>query len=509
MCCIKMQKNVLEYLENTAMLFPDRIAYQTQTESLTFKDVLIQSKKIGTFIAQKVCYGKPIIVIGDKNLQTIVTFISVIYAGCYYVPLDTDLPDARLKIILDLVEPALIITNNENYEVIKEKYIKNSVICFYEVQRTEINEDELLLRRDKQLDLDPIYIIFTSGSTGTPKGVVISHRATIYCIDVFAKMFNVSADDVFGNQAPLNYISAVRDIYLPLKCGAKTVLIPKTLFSTPVKLFEYINENKITTICWVASVLSLCAELNVFNEIISYTVKKVFFSGSVLPCKHLRIWQKVFINAMFINHYGPTETTSSCNYYNVDHLVNEDEILPIGKVFENAEVFLLNENNYEVPKGEIGEICVRSPGLALGYLKDKEKTDSSFIINPLNTLYPELIYKTGDLGSIGSDGLMYFHGRCDSQIKHMGYRIELGEIEYTAASMKEVNRCCCFYQENKEMIWLFFTGNTESKELSLYLRTLLSGYMIPRKFVKLDDMPVLSNGKIDMGVLKKMMEENK
>jgi len=502
-----MQKNVLEYLENAVKLFPDKIAYQTQTDSISFIQVYQTAKKIGTFISQKIRYGCPVVVIGDKNIETIVTYLGIIYAGCYYIPLNIELPEARLFMILKMVEPVLIITNNDILNNLKEKKYPYHILSYEEAQKAETNEDVILTRRNKQLDTDPLYVIFTSGSSGTPKGVVTSHRSVIYCIDVFAKTFNINSDDILGNQSPLDYISAVRDIYLPLHVGAKTVLIQKSLFSTPKKLFNYINDNKITTICWVAPALSLCAELGVFNEISLNTVKKVFFAGSVLPSKHLRIWQENLANSIFINHYGPTEITSSCNYYNVDHIFKDTDILPIGKVFDNADVLLLDEEHDEVAVDEIGEICVRSPGLALGYFNDKEKTDEYFIINPLNSVYPELIYKTGDLGSIGTDGQMYFHGRKDSQIKHMGHRIELGEIESNASSMQEISRCSCLYQESKEMIWLFYVGDTDNKKLSIYLRNLLPSFMIPRKFVKLDVMPVLANGKTDMTALKKMMEE--
>jgi len=502
-----MQKNVLEYLETIVDIFPDRIVYQSQADSISFLEVLRTARKLGSLIAKKTTCGQPVAVIADKNIQTPVIYLGIAYAGCYYIPLSTDLPDLRIQAILDFVKPALILTDDENFDSVKSKNYPYPVVCYREAGQIEIDEAELKLRHRKQLDTDPFYVIFTSGSSGIPKGVITSHRSVINYIDVFVETFGIGSDDVLGNQAPLDYIAAIRDIYIPLKTGAKTVMIPKSLFSTPVKLFTFVNENKITTICWVAPALSLCNELGVFKETKLNTVTKVFFTGSIMPCKHLKVWQKNLPNALFVNHYGPTEITASCSYYIVDHPVTETEVLPIGCSFNNADVFLLSDQGDEVPMGKTGEICVRGTGLALGYYKDKAKTDEFFVANPLNGTHSERIYKTGDLGSMGTDGMIRFHGRKDFQIKHMGHRIELGEIESTANSMQKIRRCCCLYQETKSVIWLFFTGDTDSKELSIYLRQRLPGYMIPRKFIKLDEMPILTNGKTDVNALKKMMEE--
>ncbi len=162
---------------------------------------------------------------------------------------------------------------------------------------------------------------------------------------------------------------------------------------------------------------------------------------------------------------------------------------------------LLNEDNTATPAGETGEICVLGPCLALGYYGDAQRTAKCFIQNPLNPNYREILYKTGDLGRIREDGLLEFGGRKDRQVKHMGHRIELDEIEVTAKQLEKVKDCCALYDKNKEMLYLFYTGDAKPKEIVLHFRRLLPSFMTPRKLVNLEQIPLLPNGKTDMQTL--------
>lgn len=498
-----MQINVLEYAENAAKLWPERIVYRDSQDTITFLDALNESHRVGSMLCRVLQPRRSVIVLAEKSVHVASLYLGAAAAGCFYVPLDSELPAYRLKIIFDIVQPEAVLL----YKTILpcELNFSGKIITFEECLMCEPDLKVLAERRGSSLDTDPLYVIFTSGSSGVPKGIVASHRNVIDYIDAFAEVFGICESDVFGNQSPLDYIAALRDLYLPLKTGAETVLIPKSLFSIPLKLFEYINQNNVTVICWVAAALSLCSELGVFKQIIPDKVSKVFFTGSVLSGKHLRIWQEHLPNVMFVNHYGPTEITASCTYYIVDHKVTDNETIPIGIPFKNSGILLLNENGMPTPEGEIGEIYVQGAGVALGYFGDPEKTQQFFITNPLNPYYSEIIYKTGDLGSLLPDGNFAFHGRKDFQIKHMGHRIELGEIEAAALSVEGINDVCCLYKLEKEMIYLFFTGESDKKELAIHLRNRLPGFMVPRKFIKLNEMPKLPNGKTNIGELKGMM----
>ena len=229
------------------------------------------------------------------------------------------------------------------------------------------------------------------------------------------------------------------------------------------------------------------------------------FSGEVLPIKHYKIWKHHLPDAMFVNLYGPTEITCNCTYYVLDREYADDEVIPMGKAFPNEKVFLLDENdNLVSEKGVQGEICVGGTALALGYYKDREKTNQVFVQNPLNTAYNEMIYRTGDLGKYNENGDLIYVSRKDFQIKHLGHRIELGEIEAITTAREGVTRSCCIYDADKQKLILFFTGTRDKKELMKELRTVLPMFMLPNVLVPVEEMPLNKNGKIDR---KKLMED--
>ena len=235
-------------------------------------------------------------------------------------------------------------------------------------------------------------------------------------------------------------------------------------------------------------------------------MSKICFSGSVMPCAALRVWQDNLPDALFINQYGPTETTASCTYYVVDHFVENDEVLPIGTPFGGYDVFLTDIDDGSkviTDENKKGQICVAGISLAIGYYNDEDRTNDSFVTRELSDGSVKRIYNTGDIGSV-KDGLFEFHGRLDRQIKHMGHRVELDEVEHAANSVANVSGSCCVYNKAKESLILFYTGDADRKELSLALRELIPSFMVPRKLKKLDVLPKLPNGKVD---IKKLEQE--
>jgi len=540
-----MYNTLLSLLKDSFQKYTDRTIYKDEKGSISFGQLDTISGLVASFTAEKMrkLYGcdplrHPVVVMTGRNIYTPACYIGVARAGCFYAPCDAALPEKRLNQILGVIDAPFMIVDRDFYDKVR-KLDFNGEICIYEdilagsgdaaaegSERKEPgaysdkNVDRRLLEEisEKIVDTDPLYVIFTSGSTGVPKGVITSHYSLMCYLDGVNEVLRLGEDDVIGNQSPLDYIAAIRDMYLPHISGARTYIIPNNEFAMPALLFETLRREKVTTLCWSAAGVEMAARMGGFSLNIPLALKKVIFSGSVISGKYLSIWQKNLPDAVFINQYGPTEATASCTYYVIHEEVKEDTVLPIGVPYRHYRVFLLSvdenaDNATEVTgdrklvtePGTTGEICIAGPALALGYYANPEKTARSFVQNPLNSSYRDLIYMTGDLGRYSGDGKLEFLGRSDRQVKHLGHRIELDEIEITAGGIDGVTECCSLYDKNKELLYLFYTGEATAKEIAIYFRENMPAFMVPRRIKQLDEMPKLPNSKKDMASLRAMM----
>ena len=500
-----MIRNILDYLEQSARHYPDKIAFADEMSTCTYKELWETARSVGTKLANYVPPRSPVPVFMEKRVETIYAFLGAVYAGCFYVLLDPKLPSERLKQILQTLQSEVLVLHPDYEKQFKALEYEGNVVNILEALQEE--EDAVLLEaiREQRLDIDPLYAIFTSGSTGIPKGVLVSHRSVIDFMEEFVDIFGITDKDVIGNQAPFDFDVSVKDIYSTLKTGATMQIIPKKMFSFPTKLLDYLDEREITTLIWAVSALCIVTTLKGLEYKVPQKVNKIIFSGEVMPIKHLNEWKKYLPDALYANVYGPTEITCNCTYYIVDREFQPGESLPIGQPFSNEKVFLLDEGNQLVREaGKKGEICVSGTALSLGYYRNPEQTKKVFVQNPLNEKYLERIYRTGDMAYYGHDGYLYFASRKDFQIKHMGHRIELGEIELAMEMAEGIRRACCTYDEPENKIIAFYEGEAEKRQIVRALGKKLPAYMIPNVWVKMDRLPITKNGKIDR---KKMMKE--
>ncbi len=497
-------KTILEYLENSEKKHNSKVAVIDETGRYTYKELVENSKKIGSGILEKIDKGNPVPVLMEKGKETLSTFFGIVYAGCFYCLLNPSLPETRLKNIINTLNAKYIVTDQEHSELATKLVNKDYILLEEDLKNTDINQTKLNLIRQEILDVDPLYANFTSGSTGIPKGVVVGNRSVIDFIDNFTDIFNINENDIIGNQAPFDFDVSVKDIYSSISKGATLVIIPKRLFSLPVKLLDFICENKVTTLIWAVSALCLITTFHGLDYKTPKSVNKILFSGEVMPIKHIKQWIEHLPNAMFVNLYGPTEITCNCTYHIVDKSLNYEKSIPIGKHFPNEEVFLLNDKNELIKDtGKTGEICVKGTCLALGYYNNEEQTSKSFIQNPLNPNYIDIIYKTGDLGEYDENNDLHFLGRKDFQIKFMGHRIELEEIERAMEKIPEVERSCCIFNQEKEKLYGFYVGKIDKKQVHDYLKNNLPIFMIPNKITQIEKFELTKNGKIDrMALLK-------
>lgn len=534
--------NILKMLEQSAIEYPDKVAFCDPTKSVTFKELETLSKKVAAYLfsSYQKCFNNnaaPLTFFMEKSVDATIAMFGGVYLNAFYSFVDIRQTKERVRGIIDTLESTVIITDSENYDNLKA-YLCNeetdandtnidssakssnngsvkvdniSIILIDEVidkaSKIEIDETLINKKRNEFIDITPLYVNFTSGSTGMPKGVAVGHLSVCDFIEEFTEAFGIDNTDILANQAPYDFDVSVKDIYSGLHAGATVALIPREYFSNPTVLMDYLCEKQVTNLTWAVSALCFLSIMNALEYKCPDSIRRIMFSGETMPVKQLNKIKKYIPNAMYVNLYGPTEITCNCTYHILEREYDKTENIPIGIPFKNEKVFLLDENDKLICMDDTaseGEICVAGTCLALGYYKDPEKTAQCFVKNPLNDKFNETIYRTGDLGRYDNYGNLIYTSRKDFQIKHMGQRIELGDIEACAESIDSVDRALCLYDHKKKKIVLFVISTLDKNAINELLKDKLPSFMLPNKTIILKEFPLNKNGKIDRNKLSEL-----
>ncbi len=486
-------KTVLGFLDRQLRNRPEKPMFKDERETLTFAETHARAEAIGSALLKRGADREPILVFMKRSAAMIAAFFGVWKANCFYVPVDAEMGETRIRSILERVKPRFAIRDESADALLSACGFTGEALDASALLSEPADAKLLEAAARKTLDSDPAYLVFTSGSTGAPKGVVGVHRAVLDYAEQITNALRADETDVFGMQAPLYVDACLKEILSALKCGSSVVLVPKKLFMTPVPLVEFLNAHRITALCWVVPALTLISALHTFDAVKPQYLKTVAFGSEVMPPKQLRIWQ-ANVPARFLNLYGPTECTGMSCFYEVDRTFADDERVPIGHAFDNTELFLIDENGARASEGEI---YIRGTAVCHGYYRDPERTKNAFVPNPLNPDYPETVYRTGDLGRINERGELEFIGRKDDQIKHMGHRIELGELEAAARTVDGVTAACAVFDRAHSVLGLVYAGTADRAGILNGLRAKVPEYLLPKRTLCVDALPLTENGKTD------------
>lgn len=489
-------KTLLEYFEESVLENRNNIAISFKNKNLTYSNFYKLVKVLSSEIIKLSNINDSISILLDKSEYFIISIWAILYSGCNYVPIDIDDPNDRKNFIIKNSNSKLVITDQNNF--------KSNI---HTLNINDINfdkENNNLKFRENNEGL--AYILHTSGTTGEPKGVKIPINGLLNYSLYQKNILKWCNKDIIIQKTPYIWDVSLREIVVPFISGSRVIISETEKHKDPEYILNLIIKEKVTFVHFVPSMLSIFLEFVINNEDLN-SIKNVVCSGEALP-DQLRIrFYKNFKNAVLYNMYGPTEATVEVTNYTCP----KDDIdmkMHIGRTIPNTPLLIINRDNILLPQGIIGELHIGGPQVSTGYVNQKELTDKTFIDNKY---VKGKIYKTGDLSRLLTDNNIDYLGRIDSQIKVRGMRIEISEIKKNILKYVGVSDCHIniYKKNNKDFLIAYVTPETiNEEELILSISQFLPKQMIPDKIIKLKELPISKNGKLDKTLLPEPSFEN-
>lgn len=497
---------ILDKLDRNAVEMRDQIAVSDEATVYTWAQLRQAALAVAAQLLAYPIQGKPVAIAAQRRSETLALLYGALYAGAFYLPLDPNMPQARLAHIRENADYPLVLGCGQRPEAFAADIWCDCLSVCHDPRPLSDEQAQELARRRETLHGDsPLYLVYTSGSTGVPKGVLKQYKAVECFVQSFLREYPIAAGDVLGNQTPFFFDASAKDVYWSLYTGCRLAIIPTQLFSFPVQLLQHMQDVGVTVISWVPSALSIVAQLDALSCVTPTHLRQVFFVGDVMPAKYLAYWQHALPEVRFVNLYGSSEIAGVCLHCPIDHIYPDDSVLPLGRPFPHCKVTLLGPDGPVTASAQEGELLIESEALAVGYFRDPQRTQAVFTHTESG-----MCLHTGDIALYREDGSLVFTSRRDYQIKHMGYRIELGEIETAAAALPEVAAAGCVYDRRRSQIVLFCQLSSgeamRPADVLRLLRDKLCAYMLPQKVLILEQMPLNPNGKIDRPALLQQYE---
>jgi len=503
-----------------AEMRPEAVAVARGDVRLSYGELEGLSNRLARQLAAAGCgRGERVALYLPKSPLAVAAMLGALKAGAAYVPMDPESPAPRQARVLALADCRVLVAAGPVAPRLREVLAATPPgarprLAWLDDEHAapggpapaftlrELGAQPARAPARAGAPSDPALILFTSGSTGLPKGVTLTHANVAHFLGWARAHFGLEAADRVSQHAPLRFDISTFDIYGALWSGAELHLVPPELNLLPHKLAQLMREARLTQWFSVPAVLTLMAKFDVVAPGDFPSLRRVLFAGEVMPTPTLMYWMRRLPHVRFTNLYGPTETTISSSYYDVPRCPAEARApIPIGRAVPGEELLLLD-----------GELHIAGAGLSPGYWRDPERTAEAFVPRPGRP--GERLYRTGDLARVGEDGMLYFLGRADTQVKCRGHRIELGEIEAAlnalaalresavvaiASSGFEGALLCCAYAPAPAAV-------VTPQSLRAGLAAVLPGYMLPQRWLRCEALPKNESGKIDRAALRAAFE---
>jgi amino acid adenylation domain-containing protein len=507
--------SILELLSESINRFRSRIAIEWTSTRVSYDELETRASEIATRLISSGAGKESLVaVLLENSLHVIPTMIGIWKAGCVFVPLDQNNPEKRLAAMFSLVKPACVVTESQFLDLLDRVYpaAQNNF------QLIQLSEGKLESDQDggphprwaEPVPFEPddlCYLYFTSGSTGTPKAIAGRYKSIAHFVEWEIETFELDGTCRVGQFTHPAFDAFLRDVLVPL-CVGGTVCIPdgrESILLTST-LVEWIEKQRITLIHCVPSLFRMILNHELKPDYF-HSLRYVMLAGERIFPADIKKWLDVYgERTQLVNFYGPTETTMIKFYHLITRADAERKSIPIGKPMTGARAIVVGAGGKSCPSGAVGEIYIRTPYSSLGYYAPPELTAQVFVQNPFSNDPQDIVYKTGDLGRVQTDGNFEFLGRKDRQVKIRGLRVELGEIESCLRSCTGVRDAVVIeatdtHGEPYLCSYVVMSEGLEPDRLRDQLLAELPANMVPSVFVKLDAMPLTLNGKVDRRAL--------
>ena len=515
-----MPRLLQHWVSEQAQHQPEATAVVRNDRRLTYAGIEMLSNRLArALLACGLRRGERVCLLMPKTPLAIACLLAIYKAGGIYVPLDPMSPVQRLSRIVNSCDSRWLLAAGKVQATLQALVWRTDARRTWAIGWLDELQDSGGIPATFTLadvltcaatappvsgrERDVAHILFTSGSTGTPKGVAITHANVIAFVEWARDYFGLRTDDRLSAHSPLHFDLSVFDIFGAFSAGAELHIVPAESGVMPNELVEWMRRSRLTQWFSVPSALNYLAKFKALKLGDFPELRRVLWCGEVLSTPTLIYWMQRVPQARFTNLYGPTETTIASSYYTLESCPGDPLTpIPIGRACRGEALHVVDEHLQAVKPGETGELYISGAGLSPGYWNDPAETAKAFVTSPDGKAR---WYRTGDLARIGADGLVYFVGRQDTQIKSRGYRIELGEVEAALSTLTRLRESvvialpsgdfdgtaiCCAYVAGDGR-------GASPADLRRDLRRLLPEYMIPSQWKAFETLPKNAAGKID------------
>lgn len=536
--------SVLEQFCHNVARVPQHIALVDRHKQWTYRDLDESSSQLAEQLRdQGLRAGEVIAIYAHRSASLVWALLAILKLRATFIILDSAYPGSRLQICCHLSQPKGLIHLSyagyqpENLPPELQDFIDVSDAYYLHLPAipnlslNDSSEAKSIIEKppthQPTHNDDIAYIAFTSGSTGQPKGIVGTHQPLAHFIDWHCRRFNLQECDRFVLLSGLAHDPLLRDIFTPLWLGASLYIPDQDILETSGKLCQWMQQQEIT-IAHLTPAMGLLLTQGTSpqaNSDLIPSLRYLFWGGDVLTQADISRSKQLSQRVTNVNFYGATETPQAMGYYIVpDQCDVVSKKLPIGQGIDGVQLLIVKEDETLAVEGDQGEICIRTPYLARGYLNDASLTESKFVANPFRDPSSQdsrdRIYKTGDLGRYLADGNIEILGRIDNQIKLRGFRIELSEIESVLGQHPDIQRAIVVLQSSpmssdqmgsttltEHLVAYCLTRDNTAiapGDLRQFLTDKLPYYMIPQAFICIPEFPLTPNGKIDRQALSRL-----